>query len=93
MAWRDYHRARKKKAHITSREFPRKIPVRGQFLSDTVFNHFPLEGFSQTNGNWLVGAPRAHFRQKLQIDKFPDFLFYHVLHKNWDKFWAKLSPL
>ena len=33
------------------------------------FNHFLLEGFSQTNGNRLVSAPRAHFRQKFKIDK------------------------
>ena len=38
-------------------------------FSNAVFNHFPLEDFSQTNGNRLVGAPRAHFRQKLKIDK------------------------
>ena len=38
-------------------------------FSDAVFNHFPLEDFSQTNGNRLVGAPRAHIRQKLKIDK------------------------
>ena len=32
--------------------------------------HFlPLEDFSWTNGNRLIGAPRAHFRQKLNIDK------------------------
>ena len=34
-------------------------------FSNAVFNHFPLEDFSQTNVNRLVGAPRAHFRQKL----------------------------
>ena len=39
------------------------------FFSNAVFNHFPLEDFSQTNGNRLVGAPRTHFRQKLKIDK------------------------
>ena len=44
------------------------------FFSNTVFNHFPLEVFSQTNGNRLVGAPRAHFRQKLKIDKEPELL-------------------
>ena len=30
----------------------------------TVFNHFSLEDFSQTNSNWLAGVPRANFRQK-----------------------------
>ena len=44
------------------------------FFSNAVFNHFPLEDFSQTNGNRLVGAPRAHFRQKLKIDKQPELL-------------------
>ena len=39
------------------------------FFSNAVFNHFPLEDFSQTNGNQLVGAPRANFCQKLKIDK------------------------
>ena len=53
---------------IASRSFPREIPVRGRFFSNAVFNHFPLEDFSQTNGDRLVGAPRAHFRQKLKID-------------------------
>ena len=38
-------------------------------FSNAVFNHFPLEDFSQTNGNRLVGVRRAHFRQKLKIDK------------------------
>ena len=65
-AWRD---GANLKAHIASRSFPREIPVRGRFFSNAVFNHFPLEDFSQTNGNRLVGAPRAHFRQKLKIDK------------------------
>ena len=39
------------------------------FFSNPVFNHFPFEDFSQTNENRLVSAPRAHFRQKLKIDK------------------------
>ena len=39
------------------------------FFSNAVYNHFPLEDFSQTNGNRLVGVRRAHFRQKLKIDK------------------------
>ena len=65
-AWRD---GANLKAHIASRSFPREIPVRGRFFSNAVFNHFPLENFSQTNGNRLVGAPRVHFRQKLKIDK------------------------
>ena len=43
-------------------------------FSNAVFNHFPLEDFSQTNGNRLVGTPRAHFRQKLKIDKQPELL-------------------
>ena len=30
--------------------------------------------FSQTNEDRLVGAPRAHFRQKLKIDKLPELL-------------------
>ena len=38
-------------------------------FSNAVFNHFQLENFSQTNRNRLVGTPRAHFRQKLKIDK------------------------
>ena len=38
-------------------------------FSSADFHHFPLEDFSQTNRNRLVGAPRAHFRQKLKIDK------------------------
>ena len=42
-------------------------------LSNAVFNHFPLEGFSQTNGNRLVSARRAHFRQKLNIENSPNF--------------------
>ena len=46
-------------------------------FSSAFFNHFPLEVFCQTNGNWLVGAPRAHFRQKLS--------------QNWQIAWA--SPL
>ena len=33
------------------------------------FQPLSVGGFSQTNGNRLVGAPRAHFRQKLKIDK------------------------
>ena len=37
--------------------------------SNAVFKHFPLEDFSQTNANRLVGAIRAHFRQKLNIEK------------------------
>ena len=43
-------------------------------FSSAVFNHFPLEDFSQTNGIRLVGAPRAHFRQKLKIDQLPELL-------------------
>ena len=44
-------------------------------FSSAVFNHFPLEDFSQTNGNRLVGAPRAHFRQKLKSTNSPNFSF------------------
>ena len=51
------------------RAFLLKTPVFGSFFSNAVFNHSPLEDFSQTNGNRLAGAPRAHFRQKLKIDK------------------------
>ena len=40
----------------------------------TVFNQLPLEDFSQTNGNLLVGAQRAHFRKKLKINKQPGLL-------------------
>ena len=74
MAWWD---GANLKAHISSRAFPREIPVRGCFFfSNGVFNHFLLEDSSQTNGNRLVGAPRAHFRQKLKIDKQPELLLY-----------------
>ena len=45
------------------------------FFSNAVFNHFPLKDFSQTNENRSVGAPRAHFRQKLRIDKKAELLF------------------
>ena len=55
--------------HILRHEvFRAKYRYVGVF-SNAVFNHFPLEDFSQTNGNRLVGAQRAHFRQKLKIDK------------------------
>ena len=60
------------KAHIASQAFPREIPVRGRFFLNAVFNHFPLGDFSQTNGNQLVGAPRAHFRQKLKRTNSPN---------------------
>ena len=36
------------------------------FFLNTVFNHFPSVGFSQTNRSRLAGAPRAHFRHKSQ---------------------------
>ena len=56
--------------HILRHEhFRAKYRYVGGFFSNAVFNHFPLEDFSQTNANRLVGAPRAHFRQKLKIDK------------------------
>ena len=42
-------------------------------FSSAVFNHFPLEDFSQTNGNRLVGAPRAHFRQNSKSTNCPNF--------------------
>ena len=64
---------RENKALITSRSFPREIPVLRRFCEHR-FHHFPLKDFSQTNGNRLVGAPRAHFRQKLKIDKLPKLL-------------------
>ena len=40
-------------------------------IFERCFNHFPLEDFSQTNRNRLVGAPRTHFRQELKIEKLP----------------------
>ena len=48
--WRD-ELAPTFQAHISSRAFPREMPVRGRFFSNAVFNQFPLEDFSQTNGN------------------------------------------
>ena len=39
------------------------------FFLNAVFNHFSSKDISQTNGNWLVGTPGAHFRQKLKTDK------------------------
>ena len=57
------------KAHIASRAFPREIPVRGRFLWMQFSTTFHRRIFSQTNGIRLVGAPRAHFHQKLKIDK------------------------
>ena len=55
--------------HILRHEhFRAKYRYVGVF-SNAVFNHFLLEDFSQTNGNRLVGSPRAHFRQKLKINK------------------------
>ena len=66
-AWRD---GANLKAHIASRAFPREKPVRGRFFFRTPFSTtFRWRIFSQTNGNRLVGAPRAHFRQKLKLDK------------------------
>ena len=60
--------------HILRHEhFRAKYRYVGGF-SNAVFNHFPLEDFSQTNGNRLVGAPKAHFRQNLKIDKQPELL-------------------
>ena len=68
------------KAHISSLAFPRKIPVRDRF-SNAVFNHFRLRIFSRTNENRLVIAQRAHFRQKLKIDKkaWPELLLQSFL--------------
>ena len=43
------------------------------FFSNAVFNHFQLEDFSQTNGNLLVGVPKAHFRQKSKSTNSPNF--------------------
>ena len=55
--------------HILRHEqFRAKYRYVGVF-SNAVFNHFLLEDLSQTNRNRLVGAPRAHFRPKLKIDK------------------------
>ena len=73
--WHD-EMARNLKAHILSRAFPRKNWYAGVFffLSNAILNHTLLEDFSQTNGNRLVGAPRAHFRQKLKIDNWPELL-------------------
>ena len=62
------------------------------FFSNAVFNHFPLEDLSQTNGNRLVGAPRAHFPSKTQNrqiartspfrpDKF--FSLFLVMRPHW----------
>ena len=65
-AWRD---GANLKAHIASRPFSARNTGTWAFFSKAVFNYFPLEDFSQTNGNRLVGARRAHFRQKLKIDK------------------------
>ena len=60
--------------HILRHErFHAKYRYVGVF-SNAVLNHFPLEDFSQTNGNQLVSAPRAHFRQKLKIDQQPKLL-------------------
>ena len=56
------------KAHVASRAFPREIPVRGRFFFKRRFQPLLLEDFSQTNRNRLVGAPRAHFCQKLKIN-------------------------
>ena len=55
--------------HILRHEHFRAKHRHGSVFPKAVFDHFPLEDFSQTNGNRLVGAPRAHFRQKLKIDK------------------------
>ena len=56
--------------YIATRSFPREIPVRGRFFFERRFQPLSVGGFFfQTNGNRSVGAPRAHFRQKLKIDK------------------------
>ena len=63
MVWRDNANL---KAHISSLALSARNTVRGRFFRTTIFNYFPLEDFSQTKRNRLVGAPRAHFRLKPQ---------------------------
>ena len=50
-----------------SQAFPREFSTG----TSAVFNAFPFNDLSQSNWNRLAGAPRAHFRQKLKIDKLP----------------------
>ena len=65
MEWQDCANL---KAHILSRSYIRaKFRYVGVF-SNAVFNHFPLEDFSQTKGNRFFGTPRTHFSRKLKID-------------------------
>ena len=37
--------------YTASRAFPRETPERGRFFFERRFNHFPLQDFSETNGN------------------------------------------
>ena len=68
MAWRDGVTL---KAHTSPRAFPREISLNGKgaFFDRRFQPLFVVGGFSQTNGNRSVGAPRAHFRQKLKFGK------------------------
>ena len=55
--------------HILRHEhFRAKYRYVGVFF-ERRFQPLSVGGFFQTNANRLVGAPRAHFRQKLKIDK------------------------
>ena len=45
------------------------------FFSNAVFNHFPLENFSQTNGNRLVGGPKSPFPSNSKSTNSPNFSF------------------
>ena len=56
--WRDT-KARKAGTHFVT-----IISAWNTSTSTFYFSHFLLEDFSQTNGNRLVGAPSAHYRQK-----------------------------
>ena len=45
------------------------------FFSNAVFNHFPLEDFSQTNGNRLVGAQERISKKHSKSTNSPNFSF------------------
>ena len=75
----------KEHSSIASRAFSHEIPVRGAFFSNAVFNHSPLEDFSQTDGNRLVGAQcQEHNSVKhSKLISSPNFSFKTIMKTIW----------
>ena len=87
MAWRD---SANLKAHITSRAFPCETPVRGRyFFWNAVFNHFPLEHFSQTDGNQLIGW--TTYNSWLAFWHFKKINWPKARRKDVQKVWSDIS--